>query len=290
MRGKLVTVTVFGLACLGSLVVAGPATGQWTLYEKSTITGTISGSIKKGHIFKTKSGRIYEVAEYVYLYEYEYSPDVTVLADGGSYKLVIEGFDEPLVCKCLNCDQALAPSSPDSSASLITTIKAAQAALTVLGFDTGTADGRLSAQTRTAVKRFRAEAGLNPTDTLDAATLRSLALQLVKKLPDNSDALSVARYLMQVSEDWSARQPQQRRSEPAAPTARVVESFITSDFDGLGYGNIYKLANGQIWEQTEVWIWTRVWVNPKVLIWNDGGRYRMKVEGIEHPVTVTRIK
>jgi len=290
MRDKLVTVAVLGLACFGSLLVASPAAAQWTLYEETTIAGTISGSIKNGHIFKTRSGHIYEVADYVYLYEYEYSPDVTVLVDGTSYKLIIEGFDEPLICKCLNCDGAIAPSSPDSSASGGTTIKAAQAALAVLGFDAGTADGKLGAQTRSAVKRFRVKAGLAPSDTLDAATLRSLAIELAKKYPDNTEALSVALYLMQASEDWPPRQPQQRRSEPRAPTAQVVESFIISDFDGLEYGNVYKLGNGQIWEQTEAWIWVWVWINPKVLIWNDGGVYRMKVEGIEHPVAVTRIK
>lgn len=290
MRTKLVTLTVFGVACFGGLLVASPAAAQWTLFEETTITGTISGSIKKGHIFRTRSGHIYEVADYVYLYEYEYSPNVIVLADGGSYKLIIEGFDEPLLCKCLNCDGVIAPSLPDSSASAETTIKAAQVALTVLGFDAGTADGIIGAQTRSAVKRFRAEAGLAPTENLDATALRSLANALAKKYSDNTEAQSVAAYLMRASEDWPPRQPQQERSEPRAPTAQVVESFIVSDFDGLEYGNIYELGNGQIWEQTEAWIWMRIWVNPKVIIWNDGGVYRMKVEGIEHPVAVTRIK
>jgi hypothetical protein len=77
---------------------------------------------------------------------------------------------------------------------------------------------------------------------------------------------------------------------PGTVTPNVVESYITSDFDGLDHGNVYKLVNGQIWEQTEYWIWVWVWVNPKVLIWNDGGIYRMKVEGIDHPVMVRRIK
>jgi len=70
----------------------------------------------------------------------------------------------------------------------------------------------------------------------------------------------------------------------------VIESFIISDFDGLDYGNIYELANGQIWKQTEYYIWFWYWFYPKVLIWNDGGVYRMKVEGIDHPVMVKRIK
>lgn len=70
----------------------------------------------------------------------------------------------------------------------------------------------------------------------------------------------------------------------------VIESFIISDFDGLDYGNIYELANGQIWKQTEFYIWFWYWFYPEVLIWNDGGIYRMKVEGIDHPVMVEKIK
>ena len=67
------------------------------------------------------------------------------------------------------------------------------------------------------------------------------------------------------------------------------ESFIVSKFDGLEYGNLYQLANGQVWEQVESWIWIWVWVNPGVLIWNDGGVYRMKVENIDHAVAVRRV-
>ena len=65
------------------------------------------------------------------------------------------------------------------------------------------------------------------------------------------------------------------------------ESYIMSKFDGLKSGNLYRLANGQVWEQIDAWLW--VWVNPGVLIWNDGGVYRMKVENIDHAVAVRRV-
>ena len=72
-------------------------------------------------------------------------------------------------------------------------------------------------------------------------------------------------------------------------TQASFESYIMSKFDGLEYGNLYQLANGQVWEQVESWIWIWVWVNPGVLIWNDGGVYRMKVENIDHAVAVRRV-
>jgi hypothetical protein len=70
----------------------------------------------------------------------------------------------------------------------------------------------------------------------------------------------------------------------------AFESFIVNECTDLDQGNIYKLANGQIWEQTEPWIWVWTWVNPKVLIWKSGNIYKMKVENIDHAVTVRRIK
>lgn len=70
----------------------------------------------------------------------------------------------------------------------------------------------------------------------------------------------------------------------------VIESMIVSKFEGLNSGNFYKLANGQIWEQIEPWVWVWIWVNPAVMIYPASGGYKMKVENIEHPVLVQRIK
>lgn len=70
----------------------------------------------------------------------------------------------------------------------------------------------------------------------------------------------------------------------------VIESTIVSKFEGLKAGNIYKLANGQIWEQVETWIWVWIWVNPTVIIYPASGGCKMKVENIEHPVFVRRLK
>ena len=70
----------------------------------------------------------------------------------------------------------------------------------------------------------------------------------------------------------------------------AIESVIVNNFNGFNYGNIYKLANGQIWEQTEAWVWAWTWVSPSVIIYNSSGTYKMKVEKIEHAVSVNRIK
>lgn len=80
------------------------------------------------------------------------------------------------------------------------------------------------------------------------------------------------------------------KSESKANTATVIESSIISKFNGLNMGNIYRLSNGQIWEQTEAWVWTWVWIQPKVMIYSQKGLTKMKVENIDHAVTIRRIK
>jgi hypothetical protein len=80
------------------------------------------------------------------------------------------------------------------------------------------------------------------------------------------------------------------KNSSATNSSNVIESYIESSFNGLNLGNIYKLSNGQIWEQTEAWIWIWIWSRPQVMIYNDGGITKMKVENIEHAVSVKRIK
>ena len=84
---------------------------SWTVFEETSIDGKISGSVKKGHIFKTKSANVYEVISYAYEYVYEFNPDVLVLNNGDLYKLIIDGFDEPLECRKLNSGEELSSES-----------------------------------------------------------------------------------------------------------------------------------------------------------------------------------
>lgn len=85
-------------------------------------------------------------------------------------------------------------------------------------------------------------------------------------------------------------QPVSSGSSAASRGQSIVESTIISKFEGLNAGNIYKLANGQIWEQVEPWVWVWIWVNPTVTIYAASGGYKMKVENIEHSVFVKRFK
>jgi hypothetical protein len=69
----------------------------------------------------------------------------------------------------------------------------------------------------------------------------------------------------------------------------VIESKIDDDFEGYESGNIYKLRNGQIWEQTSSRYRYRYKYAPDVIIFMRNGSYQMQVEGMDDPVTVERI-
>jgi hypothetical protein len=75
--------------------------GGWEVYEETNLVGSISGTIQQGHIFKTTSGSIYEVTGLTLQLVLELQPEVMVLRNGNTYKLVVKGFDEPLICKKL---------------------------------------------------------------------------------------------------------------------------------------------------------------------------------------------
>lgn len=76
------------------------------------------------------------------------------------------------------------------------------------------------------------------------------------------------------------------RTPPTTPS--VVESKVDGEFEGWDGETIVKLANGQIWEQTEYHY--RYAYRPEVLIFKLGGVYKMKVAGIDKAVRVKRLK
>lgn len=70
----------------------------WTLLEESYIQGSISGSITQGYIFKVSSN-FYVINSYTRQRVRTRNPDVKIYQNGTDYKLVIEDFDEPVICK-----------------------------------------------------------------------------------------------------------------------------------------------------------------------------------------------
>ena len=80
------------------------------------------------------------------------------------------------------------------------------------------------------------------------------------------------------------------QKENGAPTsATSIESQIDGDFEGFEGETIIKLMNGQIWQQSEYWYHYHYSFMPKVLIYKHGGIYKIKVDGIDKSIGVTRL-
>jgi hypothetical protein len=71
----------------------------------------------------------------------------------------------------------------------------------------------------------------------------------------------------------------------------VVESRIDGEYKGWEGETIYKLINGQIWQQASYTYRYKYKFSPKVLIFKSGSYYKMQVEGDDgDPVAVRRLK
>jgi hypothetical protein len=173
------------------LVAAGQfpkptAAGKWELHEESNLQGSISGMVQQGRIFKTTSGNIYEVTGLTLQLVLQLQPKVVVLRNGDTFQLLVEGFEEALICRKLN------PSGPNSASPSV--------------------------------------------------------------------------------------------------QASVIESQIDGEFSGWDGETIFKLRNGQIWQQSSYAYMYRYAYAPKVLIYRSGGGYKMKVDGINTEIAVRRLR
>ncbi len=79
-----------------------------------------------------------------------------------------------------------------------------------------------------------------------------------------------------------------RTNYPSAGT--VIETRTMGEFTGWEGETIVRLANGQIWQQTEYYHHYHYAFMPEVLIYNSGGSFKMKVDGISRAVRVQRLK
>ncbi len=70
----------------------------------------------------------------------------------------------------------------------------------------------------------------------------------------------------------------------------AVESTIAGDFEGWSGETIFKLDNGQIWEQAEYAYTYSYSYRPEVTIYRTRGGCRMKVEDEDETILVRRIR
>jgi hypothetical protein len=75
-------------------------------------------------------------------------------------------------------------------------------------------------------------------------------------------------------------------SSASGGSSNVIESRIEGEFEGYDYGNLYKLTNGQVWQQTSAKYRYRYKYRPQVLIYSG----MMQVDGMSDSVRVQRIR
>lgn len=72
--------------------------------------------------------------------------------------------------------------------------------------------------------------------------------------------------------------------------APAIESTIAGEFNGWDGETIFKLDNGQIWQQTEYDYMYSYSYRPDITIYQTSSGCRMKVEGEDETILVKRIK
>lgn len=158
-----------------------------------------------------------------------------------------------------------------------------------------------------AIRHRRTSVELDPSDSNKARLAGVLGLKVLELLGVDDfrgarqynqelarfDRQEAAKLGRMIDEHESLQRqidtPQPVIADPPV-TRGTVESRIVTDFDGLEHGNIYELQNGQIWKQTDFYIWIRIAVYPRVIIYRDGASWKMKVDGIDRAVRVERIR
>jgi hypothetical protein len=76
----------------------------------------------------------------------------------------------------------------------------------------------------------------------------------------------------------------------AAGTSGSLQSRVDGEFTGWTGTSVFKLANGQIWQQSSYAYTDHYAYRPKVLIYRSGALYKMKVDGVSTEISVVRLK
>ena len=80
-------------------------------------------------------------------------------------------------------------------------------------------------------------------------------------------------------------------SSAPPPAAGVIESKIDGTFEGWEGETVFKLLNGQTWQQSSYAYTYHYSYMPDVLIYkSSGGQYKMKVEGVGKTISVRRLR
>jgi hypothetical protein len=81
-----------------------------------------------------------------------------------------------------------------------------------------------------------------------------------------------------------------RPRTPAPAGSDVIETRIDGEFNGWDGETIFKLQNGQIWQQASYAYTYTYKYSPRVTIFRIGGGYEMQVEDMDRRIGVRRLR
>ena len=73
-------------------------------------------------------------------------------------------------------------------------------------------------------------------------------------------------------------------------SGQVIESQIEGTFNGWDGDTVFKLTNGQIWQQSSYAYTYHYAYRPDVMIYRSGSGYKMKVDDVDDEISVRRLK
>ncbi len=84
-----------------------------------------------------------------------------------------------------------------------------------------------------------------------------------------------------------SKEPLSTEAKKESPPAEVtIESQIEGDFEGFDETTLFKLMNGQIWQQSESWYHYHYAFMPNVIVYKSGGGYKIRVDGVDKSISV----
>jgi hypothetical protein len=101
--------------------------------------------------------------------------------------------------------------------------------------------------------------------------------------------LLIAGKSLNVQQIPTRQAPSASRPAPG-PTPGIIETQIDGDFTGWSGDTVFKLLNGQIWQQSSYAYTYSYRYAPKVTIFKNGPTYEMQVEGVDTRIKVKRLK
>jgi hypothetical protein len=106
--------------------------------------------------------------------------------------------------------------------------------------------------------------------------------------------LSSGTVLVEIGTDTSGTVSFEFANGPIATpeiSGDFLETHIDGDFEGWDDNKIYKLDNGQVWQQSSYHYYYHYAYHPEVVVYKSHGRWRMVVKGdSDEAVSVQRLK